>query len=125
MDGVYSVNERADDLLGRRLTPEEERSGVLAIDFPAELGYQCPIHKRTLRDEARHDPLQWSEYSGFLWCPECDRDWPSALCVPLDREPDPDRPWVNAGPEMAITIFLDTVAQACNRALYMAAHEQP
>lgn len=116
----YSTNDRAEELMGRRLTPEQEQAGVIAIDYPVELGYQCPIHKRSLADEARHDLLQWSEYNGFLWCPECDRDWPSALCVPLDANPDPDRPWMNAGPDAAIDVFLDTVADACNRVLHEA-----
>lgn len=113
----YSTNDRAEELMGRRLTPEEEQTGVLPFDYPVELGFQCPIHKRTLDDDAEYPMLQWSEYNAFLWCSECDRDWPSALCVPLDAEPDPERDWYNAGPDMAISVYLDTVADACNRAL--------
>lgn len=113
----FSTNERAEQLMGRRLTPEQDaHGGVMAIDYPVELGFQCPVHKRTMADEADHPLLQWSEYNAFVWCPECDRDWPSALCVPINAVPD--RGWVNAGPDAAINVYLDTVADACNRALH-------
>lgn len=106
---MTSTNERAERLMGRRLTPEQEQTGVVPFDLPCELGYWCPVH-RCVMDER----LEWSEYAGFLWCAACDRDYPSALCVPLDTgmTPDPARPWWKVGVAAAIEVFLDTVEAA-------------
>jgi hypothetical protein len=109
----YSKNERAEALMGRRLTPEQESGeapGVLPFDLGPELGYQCPVHKLEWDED-----LIWSEYNGFLWCGKCNRDYPSALCVPIDAEPDPERDWRKAGPGAAIEVFLDTVEAAIRR----------
>lgn len=109
---MSSVNDRAERIVGRRLTPEQEATGVVAFDMPCELGYWCPVCRIEV-DEG----LVWSEYAGFLWCEKCDIDFPSALCVPMDAVASPDRPWVNAGPAAAIGIFLDTVEEAVRRAM--------
>ena len=106
----HSTNERAEGLMGRRLTSKDEDSGVLPFDCPCELGYWCPVCQIDF-DEA----LDWSEYNSFLWCPRCDRDYPSALCVPIHASPDPERDWVYAGPEAAIRIYLDTVEDVIAR----------
>jgi hypothetical protein len=98
-----SKNERAGKLFGMR------PSGI-PIDCPCELGYQCP-KCRIVWDET----LEWSEYNSFLWCPRCDFDYPSALCVPLDAEPDPARPYVNAGRDAAVRVLLDSVEGAFAR----------
>lgn len=110
MKPEVSKNERAEKLMGRRLSKESEERGVVPLDFPCELGYWCPTHRIEV-DET----LYWSEYAGFLWCEKCNRDWPSALCVRIDAEPDPARNWYNAGPDAAVRVFLDTVEQAVNR----------
>lgn len=101
------VNARAESVMGRRLSPEDEQRGVVAIDCPCELGYWCP----TCRVEW-DERLDWSEYASFLWCPTCNFDWPSALCVRIDATPDPARPWINLGREAAVKVFLDSVQSA-------------
>lgn len=102
-----SVNARAESIVGRRLTKEQEARGVVPFDCPCELGYRCPVCKIDW-DES----LQWSEYASFLWCKTCNFDYPSAMCVPLDKEPDPTREYVNAGRDTAVRVFLDTVEAA-------------
>lgn len=99
----YSKNERAERIMGTR------EPGI-AFDLPCELGYWCPTC-RVKWDEG----LAWSEYSSFLWCERCNFDWPSAMCVQLDASPDPKRPWVNAGREAMVRIFLDSVEAASAR----------
>lgn len=107
----YSANERAEAIVGRRITKEqEERGGVVPFDCPCEIGYRCPVCKIDW-DES----LQWSEYASFLWCERCNFDYPSALCVPLDKQPIEDRPYVNAGRDAAVRVFLDTVEDAVRR----------
>jgi len=109
----HSVNERAERLMGRRLTPEQEAQGVIAFDQPAELGFWCPVCRvEPLVDGDYDERLHWSEYAGFLWCDICDRDYPSALCVPFHLRHDPVHPWVHAGPLAAVKVFLDSVEQA-------------
>lgn len=105
-----SKNNRAEQLMGRRA------SGVIAFDQPCEQGYRCPVCLvPALVDGDYDERLHWSEYAGFLWCEVCDRDYPSALCVDIQATPDPERPWVHAGPDEAVKVFLDTVAQAVAR----------
>lgn len=106
----YSTNARVETVMGRRLTPQEETTGVVPFDCPCELGYWCP-KCRVEWDER----LCWSEYSGFLWCEACDFDWPSALCVRVDATPDPERPWMHLGREAAVKVFLDTVLTSPRR----------
>ncbi|MGO1406220.1 hypothetical protein [Agrococcus casei] len=57
------------------------------------------MHKQSI--EQNPDTLHWSEYNSFLWCEQCDRDYPSALCATdLDH---------------AITVFLNSVESATKR----------
>lgn len=107
-----SVNVRAGEVMGFR------RTDVVSIDEPCELGYWCPVCKVPARaDDGNFDErLAWSEYEGFLWCSVCNRDYPSALCVPLEGEADPGRPWVLVGADAAVQVFLDTVQTAKERA---------
>lgn len=109
---VHSTNERAEQLMGRR------RTDVVAFDLPADLGYQCPVH-RIVDDEHIH----WSEYNGFIWCETCDRDYPSVLCIDLTAVRDPDRVWVHAGIDAAIDTYLNTVAAAVAHATSGTTHD--
>lgn len=67
-----SKNERAGLLCGYR------KPG-LAVMFPRELGYVCPVCG--LDTLEGWELLEWSEYHGLLWCPKCNIDIPSCLCV--------------------------------------------
>ena len=88
-----SKNERAEKIVGLRPT------GVQPIDFPCELGYHCPVCKYELIVGGNYDErLYWSEYNGFIYCYTCNKDYPSALCMP-----DINR---------AIEIYLDCVEVA-------------
>jgi len=92
-----SKNDYAESIVGKRPT------GFTPIDFPCELGYHCPTCKYENLDHGEYDlRLYWSEYEGFLYCYTCNKDYPSALCMP-----DVDR---------ATKIFLDTVRDAVKRA---------
>jgi len=119
---MTSSNPRAEQVMGRRVTvggPD-----IIPFDTPAELGYRCPICNNQPYDHEHDrfdDRLEWSEYNGFLWCAECDMDYPTVLCVDLHAAPDPARPWVNAGVAAAVTVYLDTVEYALARA---AAHDR-
>ena len=112
-----STDERLQQIMGYRVDPDSEIKPI-PIDSPCELGYWCPICKvpPVAPDGEFDERLTWSEYRGFLWCYECELDIPSALCVRLDVEKDPERSWVNAGIADAIKVFLDTVEQATQRA---------
>lgn len=104
----YSKNDRAEKIMGRRLTKEKEDSDdiIIAFDQPAELGYHCPVCEYEIWSGGGGGfaggivdcRLHWSEYAGMLWCGVCNRDYPSCLCMP-----DITR---------AIDIFLDTVEEA-------------
>ncbi len=84
---MLSAGERIDLLLGKRGT---ER---MALFSPNELGYVCPA--------CGTDQIIWSEYNSTLWCPNCQLDIPSALCLK-----DIHR---------AIDVLLDTVSDAILR----------
>lgn len=104
-----SINERAEQLMGKR------PGNVVPFDGPPELGYTCPVCKvPPLKPDDNFDErLQWSEYNGFLWCEVCDYDYPSALCVPITTNPNPDRDfWVNEGRDDAVKVFLDQIERA-------------
>ena len=75
----YSKNELAEKIVGKRDIPED----TLIIDFPVELGYHCPVCKYGSMEDGNYDErLEWSEYNGFIWCSVCNKDYPSALCMP-------------------------------------------
>jgi len=77
---ALSKNAAAEALLGRRPGAE-----VVIIDEPVELGYHCPVCVyEDVTDEKPDERLMWSEYNAFLWCVVCNRDYPSALCLPND-----------------------------------------
>ena len=92
----YSKNERAEKIVGLRPV----KPNTIVIDLPCELGYHCPVCKYdTVDDKGNFDErLHWSEYSSFIWCQVCNRDYPSALC-----QPDIDK---------AIGVFLDSIEHA-------------
>lgn len=72
----YSKIDSAKEIVGMRST-----SG-LAVDFPAELGYHCPVCKYTVLENGEYDErLYWSEYNYFIWCSVCNKDYPSMLCI--------------------------------------------
>jgi len=68
MINKVSRNDRAKDICGKR-----NLINGICIDTPCELGYICPICKRS-------DKLHWSEYRTFLWCEKCNLDIPSCMC---------------------------------------------
>lgn len=110
METEYSTNERAGHVLGFRPT------GVIPFDQPCELGFICPVCRVPSRwSDGFDERLEWSEYEGFLWCSVCDKDYPSALCVDLEAEKDLQRPWVHAGIDDAIKIFLDCTEDSIRR----------
>jgi hypothetical protein len=73
-----SRNEMAEKVVGQR-----KMEGVISIDEPCELGYHCPVCKYEQEVDGTYDErLIWSEYNTFLYCYVCNRDYPSALCMP-------------------------------------------
>lgn len=87
----YSKNERAERIVGKRLVG-------MVIDYPSELGYHCPVCKyEQEKDGYLDERLEWSEYKGFIYCRECNKDYPSCLCMP-----DIDK---------AIEIYLDCIEE--------------
>lgn len=103
-----SKNDRAKQLVGYR---NQGRPGANALFFPAELGYACPICG--LKD---YDILEWSEYAGFIWCPNCNLDIPSCLCV---KYPEPNTGLKPLSKKKAIiratNIYLDSLESALRR----------
>ena len=96
-DPNWSKNERAGKIMGLRPTGTP-------IDFPCELDYHCPVCKYEMEVDGNPDTrLYWSEYNGFIWCEVCNRDYPSALCMPDTNK--------------AIDIYLSTVEEAVKRAV--------
>ena len=75
----YSKNELAEKIVGKR---KIERGSII-FDEPCELGYHCPVCKYENVIDGNYDErLKCSEYNGFLWCSECNKDYPSSLCHP-------------------------------------------
>ena len=76
----YSKNQRAEKIVGKR-------GGGTPIDLPCEIDYNCPICHRNCKEcesegGSLHDEtLMFSEYDGFMWCPHCNIDIPSFLCL--------------------------------------------
>jgi hypothetical protein len=65
-----SKNELAKKICGLRDNPE----GSLTADFPIDFGYICP--------KCGSESLEWSEYNTFCWCPVCNKDFPTCICIP-------------------------------------------
>ena len=86
-----SKNERAAKVFGMRA---DRVGNAIIFDQPCELDYHCPVCVYEHPEDNYDERLHWSEYNSFLWCEVCDKDYPSALCMP-----DIDR---------AIDIFLDS-----------------
>ncbi len=80
-----SKNEEAEKIVGLR-----KIRGVL-MSLPCELDYNCPIchakckycsgEKKTNLDKHWDESLEFSEYNFFMWCPRCNLDIPSLLCL--------------------------------------------
>ena len=66
----YSENNQAKDIVWKR----KHTKIAIAIDLPMELWYICPKCKKL------SERLDWSEYNWFLYCYECNKDYPTCLC---------------------------------------------
>jgi hypothetical protein len=79
----YSKNKNAEKIVGKRNLPEN----AVPVDQPCELDYHCPVCKYPQLTDGNYDErLAWSEYNGFIYCYVCNKDYPSALCMPdIDR----------------------------------------
>lgn len=109
-DGIkVSKNEAAKGIMGYR---NEGHPGACWIFAPAELGYACPICGL-----ASLDRLEWSEYAAFIWCPDCNLDMPSCLCVKgTALEPGPKRLAKRRKAILKATeVFLETVEEVIKR----------
>lgn len=102
---TYSKNKRAERLVGKRMT-----DGII-IDFPAELGYHCPVceYKQVGSNGNYDGRLDWSEYNGFIYCHECNKDYPSCICM-TDKE-------------MATKVYLDCLEELLKQELDRAREE--
>lgn len=114
-----NTDDRLNLYLGRRLTPEQEAGTAPApmpIDLPCELGYHCPVCEYEQIEDGNYDErLAWSEYNSTLWCYVCERDYPSFLCVPFRGEKNPERFWENVGPDDAMKVTYDILADVYRR----------
>jgi len=96
-----SKNKGVEDIFGLR--EEYLPPNAHIFDFPCELGYHCPVCKYEPIIDGNYDErLEWSEYSCFIWCSVCNKDYPSALCMP--------------DIERAVDIYLTSTKEAINRA---------
>jgi transcription elongation factor Elf1 len=90
-----SKNELAEKIVGKRIITK----GTFIFDPPFALDFHCPVCDYELSSDGEYDErLQWSEYNGFIYCNECNKDYPSTLCMP-----DIDK---------AIEVYLRTVNDA-------------
>ena len=46
---------------------------AIPFDFPEGLDFECPICGCI-------EGLDWSEYHALIWCPKCNKDYPSCFC---------------------------------------------
>ena len=60
------------------------------FDLPCELDYNCPIchakckicsGEQKTKELIHDETLQFSEYNYFMYCPKCNIDIPSLLCL--------------------------------------------
>lgn len=65
----HSKNNRAKEIVWLRET------NWIPFDLPMELWYKCPICK------IESEWLCFSEYNWFLYCQDCNKDYPSVLCL--------------------------------------------
>jgi hypothetical protein len=78
-----SKNELAKKLVGERIEKFRGTIPAVSLDYPVEIGYHCPVCKYKSVYKGNFDErLEWSEYNGFIWCSICNKDYPSALCMP-------------------------------------------
>jgi len=114
----YSKNPRAKSIVGER----DVQYGVIAFDQPCELGYHCPICKYPQEKNGNFDErLHWSEYNSFIWCSVCNKDYPSCLCIPLDKEIPEFITRVSdikTPIDYATKVFLDSIEDANNKKGY-------
>lgn len=102
MKKEISTNEKAAEIMGYRPTATKEGKTIIIFDQPPELGAHCPVCKyENVVNGDFDERLQWSEYNGFMYCSECNKDYPSAFCY-LENI------------DHAIHIFLDTVESIKN-----------
>ena len=79
LDMEISKNELAEKVVGLRII----KPRTVIFDQPYELDFHCPVCEYVLSDEGEYDErLEWSEYNGFIYCNECNKDYPSVLCMP-------------------------------------------
>jgi len=86
MKQPISVNLKAEEIVGKR----KPINGIILFS-PTEEGFHCPVCKYELWSKAGNpdERLEWGEYNGFLWCSVCNKDYPSALCMPdIDKAID-------------------------------------
>jgi len=57
------------------------RDPGLAYQLPWELDYYCPICGKSPTLEKFDEKFDFSEYRYFMYCPNCDIDIPSFLCL--------------------------------------------
>lgn len=90
-------NPDAARILGKR--HEDVTGSVLVVNMPCEEGFHCPVCIYPAVVDGEFDErLAWSEYRTMLWCHECERDYPSALCIVGD-------------PSRATQVYLSSVEQ--------------
>jgi len=90
-------NPDAARILGKR--HEDVTGSVLVVNMPCEEGFHCPVCVYPAVVDGEFDErLAWSEYRTMLWCHECERDYPSALCIVGD-------------PSRATQVYLSSVKQ--------------
>jgi len=75
-----SKDFKANLFFGKRM----EGKPHMTVFFPEELGFVCPICG--LGNKFSDGELKWSEYNSFIWCPNCNIDIPSCMCVKYSEQ---------------------------------------
>jgi len=78
MKKTTSKNKEAKKICGLRSTKGTP------FDLPCELDYCCPICHPKIRQF--DETLSFSEYDFFMYCPDCNIDIPSMLCLKADTK---------------------------------------